>query len=133
MEDDIFKVLVVDDEKCICDLLNEYLSLQGYEVNSAVSGEEALDKFDKNRSDLVLLDVKLPGMSGIDVLAGIKKIDAGTGVIMLSAYGDFNLVKEALQLGADHYMQKPMELERLGRMINCWRETSGKAHGDFAS
>ena len=133
MREDIFKVLVVDDEKYICDILNEYLSLQGYEVKIAVSGEEALDKFDEDRFDLVLLDVSLPGMSGMDVLARIKKMDAGTGVIMLSGYGDFNIVKEALQTGADHYMQKPMELERLNKLINRWREASGAMHGDLAS
>jgi len=111
------KILVVDDEPTICSLMNVFLSQHGYQVRTASSGEAALTVFDESAPDIVLLDISMPGMRGIDVLKQIKSIKSTCGVIMLSAYGDNETIQEAIDLGAFCYIQKPMELVELrGRL-----------------
>ena len=91
------KILVVDDELQICELLDEFLSVQGHQITAVTSGEEAIIEFQANKTPVVLLDIRMPGMSGIEVLRRIKEIDSNTGVIMLSAFGDPDTVKEEFQ------------------------------------
>ena len=113
------RILAVDDELLICDLLYEFLSLQGYEVTSSSSGQEALLKFEESRPDVVILDIRMPGMSGIDVLRKIRDMDNNVVVIMLSAFGDSGTIQEALQSGADYYMEKPLEFDNLMKILNA--------------
>ncbi|MFC1887117.1 response regulator, partial [Thermodesulfobacteriota bacterium] len=82
------RILVVDDELFICELLDEYLSLQGYQVDFATDGNEALEQFAQKHPQVVLLDIRMPGMNGIDLLRKIKQMDNSIKCIMLSAYGD---------------------------------------------
>ena len=117
MGQEIMKVLVVDDEDFICELLDEFLSLKGYDVITARNGDEALLYFVDNKPDLVLLDIRMPGISGVKVLGKIKNIDKDARVIMLSAFGDSGTVQDALKLGAVHYLQKPVEFEQLSNIL----------------
>jgi YesN/AraC family two-component response regulator len=114
------RVLVVDDELFICELLDEYLTLQGYQVNTASNGADAISRFEEHRPHIVLLDIRMPGMSGIELLGKIKQIDGSIKVIMLSAFGDDGIVRDALQMGADHYIQKPMKLQELMEILHGW-------------
>jgi DNA-binding response OmpR family regulator len=107
------KILVVDDEPTICSMMTVYLTQIGYRVQTVNSGEEALTLFEKDSPDMVLLDISMPGMRGIDVLQHMKNQKANCGVIMLSAYGDDATIQEAMDLGAYCYIQKPMELTDL--------------------
>ena len=104
------KILVVDDEPTICSMMNVFLTQIGYQVETVNSGEDAIALFDQAPPDMVLLDISMPGMRGIDVLQCIKTRKADCGVIMLSAYGDDQTIQEALDMGAYCYIQKPMEL-----------------------
>jgi DNA-binding response OmpR family regulator len=107
------RVLVVDDELFVGELLKEYLSIIGYEVTAVSNGEDALSAVGVSQPHIVILDIRMPGMGGMEVLKAIKEKNRTTGVIMLSAYGDPETVNEALRLGADHYLQKPMNLKHL--------------------
>ena len=107
------RVLVVDDELFVGELLKEYLSIIGYEVTAVSNGEDALSSIQQTPPHIVILDIRMPGMGGMEVLKQIKEKNRTTGVIMLSAYGDPETVNEALRLGADHYLQKPMNLKHL--------------------
>jgi YesN/AraC family two-component response regulator len=107
------RVLVVDDELFVGELLKEYLSIIGYEVTAVSNGEDALSSIQQSQPHIVILDIRMPGMGGMEVLKAIKEKNRTTGVIMLSAYGDPETVNEALRLGADHYLQKPMNLKHL--------------------
>jgi len=118
MRQEIMKVLVVDDEDFICELLDEFLSLKGYDVTTARNGDEALLDFVENKPDLVLLDIRMPGISGVKVLRKIKNIDKDVRVIMLSAFGDAATVQDALELGAAHYLQKPVKFEQLSNILD---------------
>jgi DNA-binding response OmpR family regulator len=104
------KILVVDDEPTICSMMTVFLTQIGYQVKTVNSGEDAIALFDQEPPDMVLLDISMPGMRGIDVLQCMKTRKADCGVIMLSAYGDDQTIQEALDMGAYCYIQKPMEL-----------------------
>lgn len=107
------KLLAVDDEVELCELLEEFFSLEGFEVLTAQSGEKALALFEAERPGAVILDIKMPGLSGLEVLRRIREVDAEAKVIMLSAFGDVATVQEALQRGACRYLEKPVDLEQL--------------------
>ena len=107
------RVLVVDDELFVGDLLQEYLTLKEYEVMTVSNGEDALRVFSEFDPHIIILDIRMPGMSGMDVLKTVKEKSPTTGVIMLSAYGDPDTIVEALKSGADHYLQKPVNLKHL--------------------
>ena len=121
--EELLKILVVDDEPTICSLMNVYLSQQGYKVSMANSGEDALSLFEEAAPQIVLLDISMPGMRGIDVLQRIKEIDVNCGVIMLSAYGDDETIREAIDMGAYCYIQKPMELTELRERLDELRRS----------
>ena len=116
-------VLVVDDEPTICSLMNVFLTQRGYQVQTANTGEDALVLFQENFPDIVLLDISMPGMRGIDVLRQMKAINATSGVIMLSAYGDDETIQEAMDMGAFCYIQKPMELTVLNDRLQELRQS----------
>lgn len=114
------KILVMDDEYFICELLQEYLSAQGHEVWIATDGESGLGIVKSQRPGAVLLDIRMPGMNGIEVLRQVRQISDTVRVIMLSAFGEAKVVEEAMANGADCYLQKPMELEKLREMLQNW-------------
>jgi two-component system, response regulator, stage 0 sporulation protein F len=116
------KILIVDDEIWVRELLEEFLNLQGYQVTLAANGEEALNKIDQDRPDVVLLDIKMPGINGLEVLGTIKGLDKKIGIIMLSAFGDFDTVQKALEMGADHFIEKPFDLDRISKILSVWEE-----------
>ena len=117
--DDRAKILVVDDEPTICSMMNVFLKQIGYEVKTVNSGEEAMALFNEEAPDMVLLDISMHGMRGIDVLQEMKSRKADCGVIMLSAYGDDQTIQEALDRGAYCYIQKPMELMELKKQLEA--------------
>ncbi len=125
VDNEQIRILVVDDEAPICELLDEFLSLHGYRITTASSGEEAVSRFKEVVPHMVLLDIRMPGMTGIEVLREIKKIHNDVSVIMLSAFGDSATIEEAFHMGADYYMEKPMELERLVELLDSWKQVRG--------
>ena len=111
------KILIVDDEKDTCEILAEILSDEGYETFSARSGRSALVKVEKEKPDLVLLDIKMPQMDGIEGLERIKKIDKGIAVIMITAYGALNTARGAMRLGAYDYITKPFDVNLIKGIV----------------
>jgi len=111
------KVLVVEDEVEVCDALKTFLSLKKYEVETALDGATALKKIENFKPHIVLLDIKMPGMSGIDVLKEIRKINPEIGIIMVTAIVDKKTANRAMQLGAHDYIKKPINLTRLETVL----------------
>jgi len=111
------KVLIVDDESDMCWLLSHIFQDAGYEVITATTGKEALTKVEKEEPELVILDVKLPDISGIEVLSTIKKVKSDIVVIMISAYGTEEMRKEAMRIGAYDFIDKPFNVEALLRTV----------------
>ena len=107
-------VLLVDDEQPILQSLGHYLEKNAFAVKQAVSGEEALAKFTSTTSfDLVITDLVMAGMSGMEVLKHIKKSNDETGVFILTGHGNMNRAIEALRSGADDFILKPCDAEEL--------------------
>ena len=111
------KILIVDDEVVVCDLLKNYLTLKGYEVYTASDGYTAINKVKEVCPHLVLLDIVMPGISGIEVLKGIKKLNPKTGVIMLTAVPDQGIITESMDLGAYNCIRKPMDLKHVENVV----------------
>ena len=106
------KILVVDDDTNICELLRLYLTKEGYQVTTANDGEEGLEKFNQLKPDMVLLDVMMPRMDGLEVCRRIRKL-GNTPVMMLTAKGETFDKVLGLELGADDYMVKPVDEEEM--------------------
>jgi two-component system response regulator PilR (NtrC family) len=107
------RILVVDDEESMRKLLEIALGKEGYRLTLAESGKKATEIFDKSSYDLVISDIKMPDMSGVDVLRHIKETDPSVPVIMVTAYASAETAVEALRLGAYDYLTKPFKLEEL--------------------
>jgi DNA-binding NtrC family response regulator len=106
-------ILVIDDEAAIRESLEVLLSLEGYTITMAVDGEEGLRTLDRDSFDLVLLDLALPGQSGMELLPQIKEKQPLLPVIMITAYGTVDNVVEAVRAGAENFVQKPWDNEKL--------------------
>jgi len=104
------KILVIDDEATIRDSLSEALLAAGYEVATAESGEEALAKLHGEEFALVVSDLKLPGVSGLDVLNALRNQGNQVPVIMMTAYGDVDTAVSAMRGGAYDFIPKPFKL-----------------------
>lgn len=111
------KILIVDDEKNTCDILAEFLTEEGYQAFSALRGRSALNIIKKKKPDLVLLDIKMPKMDGIEVLEKIKKIDENISVVMITGYGGLKTAREAMRLGAYDYVTKPFNLDFIKAVV----------------
>jgi DNA-binding NtrC family response regulator len=111
------RIMIVDDEKIVRESLYHWFMDEGYEVDTAESAEVALKKFDKDRYDLVLLDMKMPGMSGLDLLPKLKQIDGDCFVILITAYASVPSAIQALKEGAFDYITKPVDPEELNHIV----------------
>lgn len=107
------KILVIDDEQGLRDMLSFELGQQGYEVVTASNGKEGIKKAKEEKFDLVISDIKMPGMDGITVLEEIKKIDPQMEVIMATGYGTMETAIESLRKGAYDYINKPYNIDEL--------------------
>ncbi len=111
-------VMIIDDEQVICDLLSDDLGDYGYLCTTVSSGNEALMKLATEDFDVILLDLKLPGMSGMEVLERINSQQLSTAVIMITVINDSETVTQAIKLGASDYIVKPFDLDRVNTSIN---------------
>ncbi len=118
-------IMIVDDEAIIVKTIAGKLSDEGYTVLTAGSGNEALGLLAKNKIDMVITDLMMEGIGGIEVLEGVKEHNRNIAVIILTGYGDLTSAIEALRLGADDYLLKPCDLnELLFRIRKCFEKQS---------
>lgn len=111
------RILIVDDERIMRESLADWLARDGYAVETAASGEEALDKSKGTRYDIMLVDIKMGGMSGMDVLRRVKSEDADVAIVMITAYGSVSTAIEAMKNGAHDYLLKPFDPNEMGMLI----------------
>ena len=113
------RMLIVDDELPVREVLTEYFETQGYAVSTAADGHEAAAAFTRERPDVVLLDMRMPGMDGLEVLKRLREVDADVAVIMVTANEDIELARETLAVGAFDYVAKPFDFEHLARAVSA--------------
>lgn len=111
------RLLVIDDEKGMCWALKKALEEGGYEVLTALSGPEGLSMLKRENFDLVLLDIKMPGMSGLEALEEIRKTSPSLPVIIMTALSSLPVALEAMQKGADAYVTKPFQMSALKQTV----------------
>lgn len=113
----MIKVLVIDDERPIRETLEMFLREKGYEVVTSEDGERGLEAFQRERPEIVILDIRLPGMDGLEVLRRIKETGEGAHVIMITAYHDADITQQAMKLGAYRYIRKPLDADEFEGVI----------------
>ncbi len=113
----MIKILAVDDEPGICDILKKTFGPIGFTVLTTTNGQDALELVKKEKPKIVFLDIRMLGMSGLEVLKEIKKIDKTTKVIMVTVMDDENTRNEAKKLGADEFITKPFMSDYLEEVV----------------
>ena len=122
------KVLIVDDQNGIRILLMEVFGSEGYETFQAANGKIALEIVEKEPPDLVLLDMKIPGMDGLEILKHLKTMNPDIKVIMMTAYGELDMIKEATELGALMHFTKPFDIDEMRIAVNKQLRGDGTSH-----
>jgi two-component system response regulator (stage 0 sporulation protein F) len=111
------KILIVDDQYGIRILLTEVLQKEGYTTFQAANGFQAIDITKEQAPDLVLLDMKIPGMDGIEILKRLKQHDKTIKVIIMTAYGELDMIQEAKDLGALTHFAKPFDIDEIRKVV----------------
>ncbi len=113
-----FSILIIDDEKAQRDILTGYLKKKGFKIFSASSGEEGIKITNENLIDIILSDFKMPGMTGLDVLKEVKKINPQISFVIITAFGTVENAVKTIRLGADDYISKPVDLDELDILLD---------------
>src|SRR5918999_298158 len=116
------RLLVVDDDRAILTLIGTIALAEGFDVATTVSGEDAMKQIRHRPVDLVLLDLRMPGVTGLDVLRAVREISPRVKVVLMTGYGTIDTAVEAVKLGAMDYLTKPFDLPRLRQLLASVRE-----------
>ena len=120
------KILLVDDEAVFTTNMGKLLTNRGYKVTAANSGDAAIQALEKENFDVVVLDLKMPGMDGLATLKEIKKLGLFTETLILTGHGSIDTALEAIKLGAYDYLTKPCEIDDLvGKIEGAWQKKDG--------
>jgi len=137
-----YKILIVDDEKNVLSSFRRILSEDGFEIFTASTAEEGLTIAGQNSVDLLIMDIKMPGMNGLEAFSKFKEIDPAMSIIIMTAYGTVETAVEAMQLGAFDYIIKPFEIPEMKKIMSRALEAArlmktkvayepqGEFHGD---
>ena len=117
------RILICDDEVLLRLWLEEHLAEEGYETEGAEDGASLLEAFKRNAADLVLLDLRLPDTSGIELIPQLKELDPSLPILMMTAHGDVETAVRAVRAGAHHFLEKPLEIAELVLLIEQALET----------
>ncbi len=112
------RILVIEDDGEMRSLLQDFLEDEGYAVRCVDDGSEAFRKLVKEHSDLIITDLRMPGLSGLDILPGLKQIQPGVSIIVITAFGSEEIQQRVLERGGDAYLEKPLHLEELKMLVN---------------
>jgi len=111
------KILVIDDEAEICDALKMFLTQKGYDVMATTSATEGIELVKTEKPKVILLDIRMPDMTGLEAIKKIREVDENVGIIMATAVVDEDIAKETIKLGASDYIIKPFDLDYLERSL----------------
>jgi DNA-binding response OmpR family regulator len=123
----IAKILVIDDDEEMRSLLKDFAEEEGYEADSVEKGTYALKKLITESFDLIITDIRMPGFSGLEILPELKKLQPTTPIVVITAFGGEEVYHKALSRGADAYLEKPVHLSKLRKLIH--EMTSSKEKG----
>lgn len=107
------RILVIEDDSEMQSLLKDFIEEEGYEVDSVEDGSQAFRKLAREAFDLIISDIRMPGLSGLDILPGLKKLQPRASIIVITAFGSEEAHRRAFERGAHAYLEKPIHLEEL--------------------
>lgn len=113
------RIILVDDDKHAIETLSKLLSEDGYEVDVCFNGKEAMEKMKRSRYDVIVTDLRMPEMGGLELLKNIKKINPELPVIIITAFGEVDSYLDAFVKGAYEYINKPIKYEELVRLLEA--------------
>lgn len=126
------RILLVDDEVVFTTNMSKLLTNRGYKVTAVNSGDSAIHELEEKDFDVVVLDLKMPGMDGITTLKEVKKLDLFTQTLILTGHGSIDSAMEAIKLGAYDYLTKPCEIDELvAKIEGAWEKKDGEQQKDM--
>ena len=111
------EIMVVDDEPIVCERFQNYFEKKGMSVESFTEPRKALDRLQEKNFDVVVTDLKMEGATGMDILAAVKKLEYKSEVILITAYGKFETMREAEAVGVFEYIDKPFKLSDMYNLV----------------
>ena len=114
----VVRILIIEDDEEMRALLKDSLLEEGVEADSATNGSEALRKLVKESFDLVITDIRMPGLTGLDILPVIKRLQPNASVIVITAFGSEEVYRRSFEKGAAGYLEKPIHMERLKTLVH---------------
>ena len=118
MNSDKKRILVVEDDEEMRSLLKDFIEAEGFETDSASNGSEAFRKLAKESFDLIITDVRMPGLTGLDILPGVRKLQPEASIIVITAFGSEEVCRRAFERGATAYLEKPIHFSKLRALIH---------------
>jgi len=116
------RILIVDDESYICDILQKALEIDGFEPTTTTDSRQVVRLTEQIQPDLILLDITMPGLDGLEVLEALQKKGIDVPVVMMTGYSSMETTVKAIRLGAKDYLTKPLDIMNIGRIISRWVE-----------
>lgn len=112
------RILIIEDDEEMRSLLEDYLEEESFETKSVGNGSEAFRILVREIFDVVITDIRMPGLTGLDIIPGVRKLQPDTSIIVITAFGSEEVHQKAIQRGADSYLEKPLRFQELRRMIH---------------
>ena len=112
------RILITEDDEEMRSLLKDFFEEEGFETDSVSNGVDALQKLAKGRFDLIITDIRMPGLTGLDILPGIKKLHPDASVIVITAFGNEEVYRRSFERGATAYLEKPIHFSKLKELIH---------------
>ena len=111
------RILIIEDDEEMRSLLKEFLDEEGYKTDSVDNGSEAYRRLIKEDFDLIITDIRMPGLTGLDILPGVRKLQPEAPIIVITAFGSEEVYHKVLERGATAYLEKPIHLDHLRNLI----------------
>ncbi|HSB05604.1 MAG TPA: response regulator [Thermodesulfobacteriota bacterium] len=118
MNEDKKRILIVEDDEEMRALLRDVIEEEGYKTDSVNNGSEAFRKLVKESFDLIITDIRMPGLTGLDILPGMKKLHPEAPIIVVTAFGSEEIQRKAFERGANAYLEKPIHFQTLRTLID---------------
>ncbi len=112
------RVFIIEDDEEMRSLLTDMMTEEGFEADSVENGSEAFRRLAKESFDLIVTDIRMPGLSGLDILPGLRRLQPDVPIIVITAFGGYDVRQRALERGADAYLEKPIRLRELRTLIH---------------
>jgi DNA-binding response OmpR family regulator len=112
------RILIIEDDEEMRSLLEDFFEEEGFETDSVGNGSEALRILVREIFDVVITDIRMPGLTGLEIIAGVRRLQPETSIIVITAFGSEEVHQKAIERGADSYLEKPLQFHELRRMVD---------------